>query len=334
MNHFKFTLALLCCGFPFTSTGAELANLQCPEFSGLQKIVGVINFLNIFEIIIFGIGFWSLTILFPAWYKKLQKLFVNIPPVIYEAFLYASIIILMITGLQTFPNKAFEFALTSSLLLPLAILYSSKIHQWALPPQRLFIVLMIAWGATSLLYANTTIGFLSVAALMGAIGFSVSIGQLCYMLGFKNRQIIPTATTTALVVLALFVTLHIAGIHTKPVKLFESGAFWLGSLVMYSGLLILSTKRYGYGALYLPMQILTVIAGITALSIGNVWNLPVFRGVGSTFLILYLIQKPFEIPFEKKESYAAMALILSLLIGTAILWVKNHIDLIQPYLLF
>lgn len=60
----------------------------------------------------------------------------------------------------------------------------------------------------------------------------------------------------------------------------------------------------------------------------------VFRGIGGTFFILYLIEKTFEIPFAKKERYAAMALGVSLLIGMLVVWAKNHAELVEPYLLF
>lgn len=334
MKDFKRIFVPVLLGYPWTGFAAQSTTLQCPELTGLQKIVGFINFLTISEIIMLGVGFWSLTILFPSWYKKLRKLFANIPPIAYEISLYSLSIGLIISGLLISQNNVVELGAIGSLLLPLAIFYSLQLHQWQPNVRRIFLLLMLAWGIVAILYQSSGIGFLSVAALMGLVGFSVEIEQLCYMIGFKDKQSIPVATITGFILLAIFITLRILNLHLMPVMLFESGAFWLGGLVMYCGLLIMSTKWYDNDFPYVLMQILTISAGVAALAIGNIWELNVFRGIGGTFFILYLLEKPFEIPFEKKESYAALALLMSMIAGIMIMWAKNHLDLIQPYLLF
>ena len=334
MKNFKNIIILAILSFPLAVFGAEPTAAQCPELTGLQKIVGFANFLTIFEIIMMGIGLWSLTILFPAWYKKLRDIFANIPPTVYEVSLYVLSFSLIAAGLLVVEQSIVELGLIGSLLFPLAISYSVQLRKWQPNVRRIFLLLMVAWGIIALLYESPVIGFLSVAALMGLVGFSVEIGQLCYAIGFKDEKVIPTATLTGFVLLVMFITLHIFNLRIIPVMIFEGGAFWLGGLVMYSGLLIMSTKWYESSFPYLPMQILTIVAGIAALVIGNIWELSVFRGIGGTFFILYLVEKPFEIPFEKKESYAAMALGLSIVIGLLIMWAKNHIDIVQPYLLF
>ena len=82
------------------------------------------------------------------------------------------------------------------------------------------------------------IGFLAIAALMGVLGFSVAVTPMCYAFGFKDKESVDSGTAAALMVLGIYVIAQIFYPNMpQAMAVFTTGAFWLGSLVGYLGLL-------------------------------------------------------------------------------------------------
>ena len=115
---------------------------------------------------------------------------------------------------------------------------------------------------------------------------------------------------------------------------FEQGALWLGSFVGYLGLLIASSRWYENRMHYVLMQVITIVMGINALAIGSIFGIPQLLGIGGTLFVLYLIEKPFEIPVESFTAYAAIGLCVAVVVGGSAWWAQNHLTQVQPYLLF
>lgn len=315
------------------ATSNPIATPACAELTGLQKAVGLLNFFTLFEILAFIAICWSVGILFPAWYRALRRLLARVPLLVYEIALYLASLGCALSG-WLLPGKPFEWGLASALLFPAAIIFSGKLRGWRANPHGFCNILMLAWSLLALAYQSQVLGFLAVAALMARMGFAVGIGSLCYAIGFTGRDVIAKASLTAFLVLATFTTLQITHWDIPYLAVFEAGGMWLGALVLFCGLLIMSSKWHHSGASYWSLQILTLIACSSALAIGTLWQLGILRGIGGTFLVLYLLEKPFEIPFAKRESYAALALLMSVLVIVGVYWAKQHMHLITPYLLF
>ncbi len=305
----------------------------CAELTGLQKAAGMVNFFTLFEILAFLAICWSLKILFPSALLALRRWFARVPMVVYEISLYLASFGFALTG-WLLPDKPFEWGLAGALLLPGAIMFSAKLRKWEGSPNNFFSTLSFAWTLLALLYQSQTLGFIAVAAFMARMGFDIGIGRLCYAIGFTGRNVIVKASLVAFIVLSIFVGLHIAQWQVPYLDVFTTGGMWLGSVVFFSGLLIMSSKWQMPGAAYWPMQVITIFACIAAVAIGNLWQLGVLRGIGGTIFVCYLLEKPFEIPFAKRQSYAALALLMSLLVIGAIYWAKQHMALLTPYLLF
>ena len=82
------------------------------------------------------------------------------------------------------------------------------------------------------------------------------------------------------------------------------------------------------------MQAITIAAGIGAIFIGSVRDIPELLGIGGTFFALYLIEKPFEIRAKSVRGYAMIGLFVSAGVYGCVVWAKTHMDIVEPYLLF
>jgi len=308
--------------------------LVCPELTGPQKFIGFFSWMGTLKIMsIVGIVV-SVSILFYREIGRLFGLFLHVPKEVYEGALYLVILSLIISGLYVSPENQTWFSLSGCLLFAGAIAWTGYIHDIEKSETRYFAVLFAVWSVVALLYQSQVIGFIAIAALMGIVGFSMCVTPLCYAFGFKDETALGNATSTAFVILAAFVGLRIAGITVPFVQVFESGAFWLGSFVMFLGLLIASSKWYDSLFPYPLMQGLTIAAGMLAIGLGNVYGIGPLHGIGGTFFVLYLIEKPFEIPARSLTGYALITLAVSVSLGLAVWWATNHTDIVSYYLHF
>ncbi len=150
--------------------------------------------------------------------------------------------------------------------------------------------------------------------MLAALGFSVLVTPLCYCFGFDDEASLGRATTAAFAMLAGFVLLRVFGASVPGLNVFESGALFLGSFVGYLGLLIASSRWYGHKKNYALFQIVTIAAGVAALLVGSLCGIGELQKIGGTFFVLYLMEKPFEIPVESKRAYAAIGLFVAALL--------------------
>lgn len=319
--------------FPFAIM-AEPLPTTCPELTVLQKAAGYITWLNILRIFSIGVGVFSFCFLFRTWVVRFIKLFANIPKEAYEVLAYIGSVALIITGLFVSHHNALWFGLTGSLLFAGALIFTAFLHDIEKNEVRFFSILFGVWSVVAVSYQSSVIGFIAIGALMGLVGFSLWVTPLCYAFGFKDKDALGNATSTGFAILLLFLFLRMTHVAIPFMDVFESGAYWLGSFVMFLGLLIASTKWYGNNFPYVLMQVITIVAGMLALYIGSVFDIAPLRSIGGTFFALYLIEKPFEIPAESATGYAVIGLLVSIGIGTGVWWAQNHPDIVAPYLLF
>jgi hypothetical protein len=76
------------------------------------------------------------------------------------------------------------------------------------------------------------------------------------------------------------------------------------------------------------MQALTIASGVLALYIGNTENIPLLRGIGGTFFVLYLLEKYYELPWDKIDW------IWSLLGLAGILYATSLVVRLYPHYFF
>lgn len=180
----------------------------------------------------------------------------------------------------------------------------------------------IVWATTAIGYhqLNAVAGvpyflaFIAIMALQSFFGFSlVTLPRVIYIGWLENKQV-PRSTLSSFILLVFYIAIRLSGEHSPEyLKLFESGGLFMGAFVFYLGLLVMSNKWYhmqnqaaagpartrtfSRGS-YLVMQAITVVSGLLAFYIGNIFHFGSLLGIGGTFFTLYLLEKYYEIPWK------------------------------------
>lgn len=180
-------------------------------------------------------------------------------------------------------------------------------------------IFWVAWSAMAVLLHSTMLGFLAVGALLALLGYTMTFLPMTVVIGFRERASIPRATAAAFLLLATAVIAEILGWRGLWVDVFAPGARFLGAFVYFLGLLILASRFYPRASRrdYLYLQALTIASGVAALWLGTRWDLGSLHGVGGTFFFLYLIEKYFELPWDRRSWAWAMLGLAVLLWGGA-----------------
>lgn len=310
----------------------------CPELTRLQYFAGFVSALNFWYVFSVVLGVVCACILFGRFLRWVVEIFRLIPVEVYEAFGYLLALGLIASGYWLSPVNEHWTSLIGCLLIGGMILLTSAIHELEGNFARFCTTLWVLWSAVAIFYGNEYVGFIAVAALMSALGFSAWVVPFGYVIGFRDDTALTRSTPVAFFILALFVAFRaveqVNGYQVPYVGVFESGALWLGSFVGYLGLLIASNSRYTARAPYIIMQIVTIAAGALAIFVGNMLGISELLGVGGTFFVLYMIEKPFDIKAESLTAWAWIGLTTAIAVGTGVWWAQNHLDIVRPYLLF
>lgn len=170
-----------------------------------------------------------------------------------------------------------------------------------------FLILTVVYAGCALYYESSLLGFMTIIALEGLLGFTVVVAPLCIAMGFESDKVMPRATAASFGILSTYLITIITMGDFGPFKVFESGALFVGAFVYFLGLLIMSSYYYEKANKYLLMQIITIVSGFAAFYIGSVFKIDSLLGVGGTFFSIYLLTKYIELPL--KELGAAVSLL-------------------------
>jgi hypothetical protein len=305
-----------------------------PQLTALQRFAGLVTFVNVLWVLGIVVGVISFAYLFGSFVKDLIRLLRDVPLVFYEVVFYAASLGLTIWGKTLSPGVAPFVGLTGCLLFGAAVLFTAKAHKsLKLGGALVSATMCLAWTIAALSYGSSMLGFIAVAALMSAFGFSILVMPLTYCIGFKDETSIGRATAAAFAILTTYVCVRVFGLDASILGVFESGALFLGSFVGYIGLLISSSRWYdGRGRNYVLFQLVTVAAGIAALFVGSVFGISELQKIGGTFFVLYLTEKLLEIPARNARGYAALGLVVSAAIFGFSMYVKSNPESLRPFL--
>lgn len=306
----------------------------CPELTGLQYFVGFITWMNVLQVGAIILAVACVGVLLLTWFRWVLGVFLLIPVQVYEVLGYAASAALVVWAYFLEGSNQLWPLLGGSLLFAGMLMITSNIHQIQANFERFFGTLFIVWAVVALVFQSSVIGFIAVGAFMGMLGFSFMVIPMGYAIGFQDDDALKRGTTAGFITLALFVAIRISGQYVPYIHVFEAGALWLGSLVGFIGILIASNRLYANRTSYPVMQVIAIVLGMAAIGIGSVFGISQLLGIGGTFLALYLIEKPFEIPAQSLTGYATIGLLVACMIGGGVWWAQNHMDLIQPFLLF
>ncbi len=315
---------------------ALAAETTCPEFTALQRWAGYLSWMGFFKtlavvaiaagIIFFFSGFLKL-----AW-ESIWLIVRNVADVL----AYATSFGLIALG-NWMPE---EYRLWPVMIGSILFAGSMKLTIWLRKiktekPTGFFAILTVVWGTIAIYYNMSEIGFLAVGAFMGILGFSVAVSPLCYAFGFENEKDIDAGTAAALMILLLYVLGHIFyPAMPNAVKVFMTGAFWLGSLVGYIGLLILSSKWVveSKRGNYAWMQIITIAACIVGVAGGSTFGINALAGIAGTLFVFYLAGKLVEIPTNGMMGFGLKLMLIGAVFSGAWMYAKDHEALIKTYL--
>lgn len=162
----------------------------------------------------------------------------------------------------------------------------------------------VVWIASTLMYESQLLGFFAVAIILMWLGFGFVVSPLVYSIGFKDRTSIIRGTIGASLLLLLYIVVTINNITLPYYVNFSTGIQYLGSIVFYTGILILSARTVAnyYAFNYPLMQVLAITVGVATLLVGSVYEMHVMRGIGGSFFALFLLEKQFEYPWNKKRA--------------------------------
>lgn len=183
--------------------------------------------------------------------------------------------------------------------------YHLSLHNPHAPVALVLAPLLLAWGTIAIYFETQLTGFLAVAVLETMMGFSVWSGPLCKSIGFQDDETIIPALISSGALVAFYIT-HALKLMMLPayvsacISIFEPGILFLGTFVFYTALLILSSSYYTGRRNRLIFNILALGVGLASFYLGSlVPELALFRGVASTFFVLFLMEKYIEIPWTK-----------------------------------
>lgn len=170
-----------------------------------------------------------------------------------------------------------------------------------------FSVLAVFWGVLAIVFGNHVIGFMSIMAVLSALGFVFGHLPGVSYIGFEKQDVISQATIAAGSILGLHVLLVLTGSNAPIIDVFREGMSFMGSTVYFVGILIMSSKFYSNTSsyvhkinwpMYWSMQIVTIVSGLLALYVGTVFGISTLSGIGGTFFCMYIIEKYYDIPWK------------------------------------
>ncbi|MFC1638733.1 hypothetical protein ACFL26_00500 [Patescibacteria group bacterium] len=320
-------------------TGEQLTNVTPP--GAWDRFVGWTNL--ILWIAVAALVACILIVAFRHWLVALVEIFANVPVEVWETLLGLGGVGLVVWGY--FLNLDAWYGewvgLTGCLLAAGAMLMAYVKHELDKKSQisALFGAIAILSGIAAVAYGSTMIGYLSIAALMSALGFSVIVLPGCWGFGFDDDAAVSRGTTTGLLMVVLYAAIELLGTSAAILAPFKSAALFFGSFVGFLGLLIVSSKWYSSesnrNGNYFFMQLIAIGCMVGATFLGTVFGIESLQPVGGTFLMFYLSAKLIEIPTGDRLIGFAYRGILASGFIVAVIWLaRANPETIGPYLVF
>lgn len=265
-----------------------------------EKAKGFLTFVNLIYI---TAAFMLVAACIWLFHLYLVGLVLMIPKEAWEWLLYAGCAVTIALGRQLNPDFQMLLVLPGCLGLVGCLQFSGWVHK-TVNPQAACWFLTAIWGLTAILYGSHLIGFLTVGAFLGALGFVCGMFPGVVWIGFDEEDVVPRTTIAAGLLMALYSLMSITGTTNEHYAVFREGLAFMGTFVYFLGLLIWSSKwfrsSYYIGTEYWVMQGVTVASGVIILWLGSIYGLNFLLGISGTFFYLYMLQKYYEIPWRGK----------------------------------
>jgi hypothetical protein len=309
---------------------------QCAELTTLQVAAGYVTWMGVlktFAVILGGVCF---AFLFGRFVMDLLRVFARVPFVLYEiagfvgsAALLAAPALMAVAG----PDVTW-FVVPGGILFAATIILSAKLRGLPENNTRFFGLLTAVYGAVAVYYGNQVAGFGAVATFMAFTGFSVFVTPLSYAIGFEDRDATNRAGGAGLLICLILIFERWSGAAIPQLDVFRTGMEWLGPFV-FALAILLKSSRWTMDVRkvsYFGMQVMAVAAYSAMIIAGSSFHIDALLNVGSGMLILWLIEKPFEVPNKSLTGLAAIGLGVSLAVGGAVYWAQHHLDVVAQWI--
>lgn len=308
----------------------------------LQEFAGAIDFLNVMMgLAVVALG-GALIYLFRYFVQKLFRLLTRVPIVVYEMAFYLLSLACGLVGWLLPPPMHQYLAFLACLLIAGALGMSASSHRRLAHVFPLSLLLFLVWAPTAFFFDSALIGFLASGALLTALGFNLLVIELFGVLHAPapdGRTLIERATLGAFLMLFLFWAIHLLDVFVPALAAFEFGTLFLGGVVGYGGLLVLSCRWYEdlldarhRRRNYWGFQIIATVAGLGALFFGSLLQISELQKIGGTFFVLYCIMKLAEIPTGSRPAFALLVAIIGILIIGFCWFSLAHPELFRQWL--
>lgn len=308
--------------------------MTCPELTTLQRVAGFIDLMSILQVGALVLAVVCGCYLIGRWLLRIIHL--DVPFVVYEGAGYLIAVLLVLAGAFPTPVNPLWFTFGGCALFSGMLVVTSHVRQLKPNLTFFFSLLTLGWGAAALFYNSELLAFVAVACFLALLGQRVGIYPGIAFLGFEDNGAVKRGIGVGLLGVTIAILMKLV---TMPawLTLFYTGFVWLGTWTLFLALLIYSTKWFASRrstVSYLTRQANTIICGVLALVIGSILDMGPLRGIGGTFFVIYLLEKPWEIPVEQKATYAFIGLGVAAAVAGLVMWAQAHMDIVKPYLLF
>lgn len=246
-------------------------------------------------------------------------------------------------------------AITSIMLAVTSMSYSTLLHAASFKHQNNRSDLVYArWGAVTLfpvaiIYQSSLLGYIAVALLYHLIGFSFFCHGMCYYIGFDSNDALERCTiSSAFLLIIMFCIKYAIGRSNDVTPFetfenyllvpFESAVSVLGCIVLYTGLLIMSSKSYKRSrydrrnkcwipspAGYIFRNIMMAVSLSFGFFFGMMLDLSGMYNTACVFGVLWVVYhySYFHL-MERKWDGWILVLIISLIMWRLALWLHLH----------
>lgn len=324
-------------GLFLAAFSAVAAEATCPELTALQRFAGYLSWMGLFQVIgvvtlTAGVMYVFRGVLAAIW-DGLWAVIRDIADVLAHAFSLG----LVVAGAWVPEEYRLWPVLSGCLLFAGSVFFTIWLRKLKGDnPAPVYGLLTFVWGCIAIYYGMPEVGFIAVAALMGLLGYSIVVTPFCYGFGFRDEPTMVRTTSAALVILVFYALAQLFPSAVPAISaVFATGAFWLGSLVAFTGLLIISNKLYfqdKHDPTYVWMQAATLVVYLGGTAYGMIFGINALAGMAGIFLVLYAAAKLVEVETNGHIAFGFKLMAIGGIFAGAWWYATAHQEAVMKYL--
>jgi len=256
----------------------------------------------------------------------------------HELFVYYMSFVMIADATRSPSETAPYIALTGAVIGTMAWIHSSTLHlkpaggspETYIVVVHLFHALMLAPLAVKV--QSSLLGWLTVAAICGMLGFNVVCGGLVTAIGFHSEDALARCMVVTCVANVGYLVMMAADRLPSWLQPFRTGVHTFAGPVYFLGLLIASSYYGPYRKHYFAMQLVMAAALLLQIVFGGMYNLPATQNVAAVYTVLYLMEKSTEAPWLWGDCVWLTLFGISLCMWRLSLFLKTNPHYLTPLL--